>query len=435
MFKNRMARKLFLYFAETLVLFSVLLGIVFLFLFKDYIIKINKSNMLKKATSISETVNDYLTEENGLMGFGSFLRSIEYTVDGDVWVIGKNRSILTSRQHGKGYGRTYAYQDLPVNAEKIVKQVFGDNTVFSEEFSDVLKQTTLTLGVPIKNISGEVIGAVLLHSPVENTNIAVYQGILLLVISITFALVLSFILSIWMSKRFTDPIVLKEAEDALRLEKVRRDLVANVSHELKTPITVIRGSAEALRDGVVESKNKQQEYYNQIIKESKYLQSMVADLLDLSKLQNTDFPIEKKDLLILETIEDAVRSLRGVAKAKGIEICLNLQEKEKIIMGDYERIRQMIIILLDNAIKFSGDAKKVEISLENNILKIKDYGIGIPPNELPYIFDRFHKSRNEQNKEGTGLGLSIAKQIAERHNMGLCVKSEIGKGTVFSISL
>lgn len=436
MFKNRIAKKLFLYFASALLLFSLVVGCVFIFLFRDNTMRVNKEHMLETATSISEAMSSYFSGEHGMMGYGAYLRSLEYIAGGNVWIIDEDLNILTSGaingMHGKG--RNVTYNDLPPNAENIVKRVMLNESVFSEEFSDLLSQTTLTLGVPIKNTTGEVFGAVLLHSAVNDINRGIYQGILLLGISLIIAFALSFVLSLWLSKRFTDPIVLKEAEDALKLEKIRQDFVANVSHELKTPITVIRGSVEALKDGVITEKEKVQEYYSQILSESKYLQSMVLDLLDLSKLQNADFPMEKSEINFAYVLKDAVRSIGGIAEAKGIKINLNIKNDDLTIMGDYSRLRQMLLIILDNAVKFSSVGEKVDVSCESGVIAIKDYGVGIAPDDLPFVFDRFRKSRNEKNKDGTGLGLAIAKQICDRHNITLTVKSEIGAGTEFFIN-
>ncbi|NLT15717.1 MAG: hypothetical protein GXY05_15430 [Clostridiales bacterium] len=332
-----------------------------------------------------------------------------------------------------GAKQAYAYPELPANAESVIQQVFRDNAIYSEEFSVLLSESALTLGVPIKSSLGDIIGVVLYHSPIEGINASISQGVILLVISLTGALVVSFVLSVWLSKRFTSPIILKEAEDAIRLDKIRRDFVANVTHELKTPITVIRGSAEALKDGIIKDTDKIEEYYNQIICESKYLQSMVGDLLDLSKLQNADFPIEKETIDISDVLEDAVRSVRGLADAKRIEFETKLLRKGIYYVGDYGRLRQMLIILLDNAVKFSEPGKTIEIYCDERFIKIRDHGTGIPEADIPYIFDRFHKSRDETNREGTGLGLAIAKQIAERHNISLGVTSRVGEGTEITV--
>jgi signal transduction histidine kinase len=161
---------------------------------------------------------------------------------------------------------------------------------------------------------------------------------------------------------------------------------------------------------------------------------LVGDLLDLSKLQNSDFPIEKEPIDLYDVLEDAVRSVRGLADAKDIQLKTEFLQKGVNFIGDYARLRQMLIILFDNAIKFSAPGKTIEIYCGDSFIRIRDHGAGIPEAEIPYIFDRFHKSRDEMNKEGTGLGLAIAKQIADRHGISLGVTSKVGVGTEFTVS-
>ena len=215
---------------------------------------------------------------------------------------------------------------------------------------------------------------------------------------------------------------------------MRRDFVANISHELRTPITVIRGSLEALIDKVVTDPSKIEEYNTQMLKESKYLERLVGDLLDLSKLQSTDFAMEKAQLSISDIIEDVTRSANHLAEKKAVKIEITKDEGNYKVTGDYGRIRQMIMIILDNAIKFSPNNQTVNIALENGKLSIKDRGIGIPQDDLPYIFERFYRARSEKSKTGTGLGLAIAKQIAERQGIELTAQSIQGQGATFIFS-
>ena len=215
------------------------------------------------------------------------------------------------------------------------------------------------------------------------------------------------------------------------LMKLRRDFVANISHELRTPVTVIRGSLEALRDEVVVDPEQVKNYYGQMLSESIFLQRLVDDLLDLSRLQNTGFKMEMHELSLCDVLNDVVRSARNIALEKHIEIQYEQDSSPCVVAGDYGRIRQMLMIILDNAIKFSSEDSIVSISLKNKEVSIRDYGVGIPPEDLAYIFERFYKTKSEQNKNGTGLGLSIAKQIAERHNIKVSVNSNQLEGTEF----
>jgi signal transduction histidine kinase len=224
-------------------------------------------------------------------------------------------------------------------------------------------------------------------------------------------------------------------EESQKLEKLRREFIANISHELRTPVTVIRGSLEALRDGVITEPEEVQEYHEQMLSESVFLQRLINDLLDLSRLQNMDFPIEKEPLNLCDVVQDAVRSSRRLGLEKDIDIDLSSDTDLYVLNGDYGRLRQMLLVFLHNSIKFSDEGGKVEVALEKDKLFIKDYGCGIKADDIPHAFDRFYKARNEKNKSGSGLGLAIAKQIALRHNMSLELESEQGVYTKITVNL
>ncbi|HPY37806.1 MAG TPA: ATP-binding protein, partial [Clostridia bacterium] len=236
----------------------------------------------------------------------------------------------------------------------------------------------------------------------------------------------------------TEKLDIASKENA-KLEKLRRDFVANISHELRTPVTVIRGSLEALFDDIVSEPGMVKEYYRQMLLETVYLERLVSDLLDLARLQNLDFTIEMSKVSLKDLAEDAVRSIKRTAEAKGVKIRLTCIGEEFIIFGDYGRLRQMLLILLDNAVKFSPSNAAVDVELAETpgiiTLSIRDQGPGIAAEDLPHIFERFYKQRSESNKTGTGLGLAIAKQIALRHNSVIEAKNSKNTGAEFILTL
>ena len=221
------------------------------------------------------------------------------------------------------------------------------------------------------------------------------------------------------------------SRESAQLDQMRKDFIANISHELRTPVTVIRGSLDALCDKMVTEPAKVEEYYHQMLAESVYLQRLINDLLDLSRLQNTDFKLEMQELSVGEVLRDAVRAVGQLANKKSIEIVETPDSSLCTVQGDYGRLRQMLVIILDNAIKFTPENGKVVVTLKDRYISIKDNGPGIAQEDLPYIFDRFYKVKSVENKNGTGLGLSIAKQIAERHNIEVSVISIKDSGTEF----
>ncbi|MCL2605401.1 MAG: HAMP domain-containing histidine kinase [Defluviitaleaceae bacterium] len=240
---------------------------------------------------------------------------------------------------------------------------------------------------------------------------------------------------------------LGEASDAKEAtEKRRRDFMANISHELRTPITVIRGSLEALNDGVVTDPALVDEYHRQMHAESLYLERLVTDLFDLARLQSTEFTIEMEDVDLRGVVRDAVRTMMPIAQRKGVQLpcpdanaslytAQSLSDSASYIppiTGDYGRLKQLFVALLDNAVKFTPEGKKAAINIDENEgrirVTIQDEGSGISAEDLPYIFERFYRNQQD-NRTGTGLGLPIAKQIADRHGAEVIVTSERGKGT------
>lgn len=217
------------------------------------------------------------------------------------------------------------------------------------------------------------------------------------------------------------------------MEKLRQDFIVNISHELRTPVTVIRGSLEALRDGVIPDETVP-EYYNTLFNESVHLQRLVNDLLELSRLQNIDFDIRKEPLNLADVLEEVRRSMENVAKKKNIKIRLNLDIPGYAMDGDYVRLRQMLINLMDNAIKFSPEDSEILLRLwkEDDFIKmsVKDFGQGMNEEQINHIFDRFYK-QDLNNPNGVGLGLSIVHEIARRHDFQLTVKAKEKKGSEF----
>ncbi|OQA70285.1 MAG: Alkaline phosphatase synthesis sensor protein PhoR [Firmicutes bacterium ADurb.Bin262] len=164
--------------------------------------------------------------------------------------------------------------------------------------------------------------------------------------------------------------------------------------------------------------------------ESILLQRLVDDLLDLSRLQNADFKIEKTQVPLNDALDDAVRTAGHIAEGKGVRI-VGEKKEPLTVSGDYGRLRQMFLVVLDNAVKFTPPGGEVRVALEGRTVTVRDSGPGIAPEDAPYIFDRFYKAQSAGNAGGTGLGLAIAKQIAERHGVKLSAENAPEGGAVF----
>ncbi len=215
-----------------------------------------------------------------------------------------------------------------------------------------------------------------------------------------------------------------------------REFVSAVAHELRTPVAVIRGSLEALCDGIICEREQVKEYHRQMLNESIYLQRLVTDLLEFSRLQSQSFSIVREPVNVSDVVSDVCRGVRRIADEKGVTLERTENSPVYIVKGDYARLRQMLIVILDNAVKFTDKGGRVTVSerVEDGklYLTVTDTGIGISEEELPLIFVKFHRTITGQNRNGTGLGLAIAKEIAERHGATVTVESTLGKGTSFT---
>lgn len=236
-------------------------------------------------------------------------------------------------------------------------------------------------------------------------------------------------------------LVFHDITDIKKLEQVRKDFVANVSHELKTPITSIKGFSETLLDGAMEDKESLEAFLKIILQESDRLQSLIHDLLDLSKIEQQSFHLSIKQYNILETLEEVLAILKQKAVEREITIMFDKENDPILIEADADRLKQIFLNLINNALTYTPSGGSVSITLSESstkvFIKIEDTGIGIDKEEIPRIFERFYRvdKARSRNSGGTGLGLAIVKHLIEAHKGEITVESKIGKGTAFFIEL
>lgn len=227
-----------------------------------------------------------------------------------------------------------------------------------------------------------------------------------------------------------------------RSENLRREFIANVSHELKTPMTTITGFADGILDGTIPPE-KQEEYIRVISSESKRLARLVKSMLEMSQLQAMDASVlRKKSFDIAEVIRLTLLSLETKINDKTLDVDLQLPEEAMITRGDKDSITQVVYNLIDNAIKFADKGSVLQLSLWKQggkaYVAVENTGTTIKEEELPLIFDRFHKSDKSRSmdREGVGLGLYIVKTILDNHNEDIYVTSQDGVTRfVFTLSL
>lgn len=232
-------------------------------------------------------------------------------------------------------------------------------------------------------------------------------------------------------------ILIQDISEKEKLEQMRKDFISNVSHEFRTPLSIIKGNLESILDGMTK-KEDIPNTCDTLINETNRLERMVKDLLNLSRLEAGKLEVNFQELDVNSIIKDTLRGLRPLINNKEIKVELFMEELPELL-SDYDKLKQLLLIFLDNAIKFSNNKGLLQISTHNdkeNInITIKDQGVGIPKGEIEYLGERFYKADKARNSGGTGLGLSIAKRLIKILNGSFSIESEEGKGTTIIISI
>lgn len=230
-------------------------------------------------------------------------------------------------------------------------------------------------------------------------------------------------------------ITVQDITDIKRLENMRSEFVANVSHELKTPLTSIKGFSETLR--YVDDSETKNKFLDIIDKESERLTNLINDILILSNIENIH-KMESEYFNPGDVIENVLDMVKSQAYKKSIIIkyndCFNSE-----ILGSKDKFHQLAVNLIENAIKYSNEngVVKIDLTLEEQyfVFKVKDNGIGIPKNDIPRIFERFYRVDKSRSTRGTGLGLAIVKHIVKLFNGEISVKSKVGRGSTFTVKI
>lgn len=371
------------------------------------------------------------------------------------------------------YGNTYYYNNKIsscllghnkiIDKELIKFKQSGEETSFEKILNPINNSISLLYGIKKGN------GYIFLFTSLEDigttTSLIKNQLIYVTLLAILFSIVIAMFLSRRIAKPISDMTKnakiladgnydvkftttgIKEIDELAntlnyleqevsKTDEYRRDLMANVSHDLKTPLTMIKAYAEMIRDITLDNKEKTKENLNVIIDETNRLNILVNDILELSKLQNNQETLNIEKFDIVELIRDILKRYQIIKETENYNLILE-SPQSIIVKADKKRISQVIYNLINNAINYTGDDLKVTIRITENQkdckIEIIDTGKGIDEKDLPNIWNRYYKKEknHKRNVVGTGLGLSIVKNILEQHNFKYGVNSIKNKGTTF----
>ena len=473
------ATRLTMLMALMLSAFTMMLTLLFNAMMTRQMISHYSQSMQRDAHAIAQNLSelvapsDYaaLDETRFIVGedtLGPYLSMVELLTNCNVYLVDTNHYVTS---YFSGVVQTLPNPLLPAYLEQTIALGFMGKTPAIQAY--VEDQMHLTAAMPVMNEHSQVLCVVVLESTLRELGYAQVPSSTILIISIVVSFGLAILLSLVFSGLFNRPIsqveqaahrladgkyetrMLMERSDEIgslagsmdvlaeRLEEARaqeerrheqqKQLFANISHELRTPVTVIRGSLEALRDGVVTGQQEREAYYEQMIRESRWLQRLIRDLLELSRLQNSEFTLENSTFDLCDLLGDVAMSARALSENKGVIFTCEEPKASYRFEGDYTRLRQMLLAVADNAVKFTPAGKNVQIRLDDQqpVIVISDEGEGIEKEELKHIFERFRATR-QPGRDSTGLGLAIVREIARRHNVDIHVESRVGEGTVFT---
>ena len=238
-------------------------------------------------------------------------------------------------------------------------------------------------------------------------------------------------------------LVLHDTTELRRLERLRQEFVANVSHELKTPLSVIKVCVETLLDSAMDDPQHRRQFLEQLNGQSNRLHALILDLLSLARIESGEELFDFQPVAVPDVVEACVERHRPRADAKGqvFDIVPPAGEEALVVWADEEALEQILDNLLDNAVKYTPEGGRVSVCWRREgqqvCLEVADTGIGIPPSDLPRIFERFYRVDKARSREmgGTGLGLSIVKHLAQAMRGSVRAASRPGQGTTFTVCL
>jgi len=411
-----------------------------------------------------EYVLDYYNSEIGLSEMLRQMRHIDSIIDARIWLVNSKRVVVADTRQADTIGRIF----LDDVDKDFLNYTFKENV----SYSGIFKEPVLSVTEPVM-YDFAVRGYVCLHVPmtvveeqtvsymnVINLGLLSVSGILLGIFAVIYIITVYPITRIrraaleYAKGNYSYSFVqrshdeYRDLTDALQymvgeirnVDDYQKKFIANISHDFRSPLTSIKGYAEAIKDGTIpyEAQNR---YLDIILFETDRLTKLTTNLLELNRMDSKGLMLDITSFDINAVIKKTAATFEGICTQKRIRLNLEFMSKETYVEADMGRIQQVLYNLTDNAIKFSESDSQVIIETEEKgskvLIRVKDFGAGIPKESIKKIWDRFYKSdySRGKDKKGTGLGLSIVKEIITAHDENINVISTEGVGTEFTFML
>ncbi len=469
MFRSLFGRLMVTYFIIILVTLLAL-GILLSTFFQEYIFSNRAEELIREGEALVPYVELYAIGLIDARTLQNYFEVIDRFLNTTIWITDELGYIW--RTYSADEDAAERWNDQRLTVEEFVQVLKGNTITRVGRFNEQFAVPVLTVGVPLR-INNKIRGAIFLHSPVHELTSTLYDIYRNIWMAAFISSVLSIVLLYLISRRISKPLVqinqisrefasgnfrqrvkavsrddlgqlgvnFNAMADALEnLENMRKSFVANVSHELRSPLTSMRGYIQGVLDRTIpiEEHNK---YLHIALDETERLNRLINELLDLAQIESGQFSMHVGIMDVNELIRRTLISYEDRIEQKNMDVKVDFETEFCFVEADPDRIKQVIINLLDNAIKFNRPEGLLFLKTwqhkDSVYIKILDQGPGMPKEEVVHIWEPFYqvdKSRS-QRLGGTGLGLSIVKKIIEEHGQTIWVNSQPGKGTAFIFSL
>jgi signal transduction histidine kinase len=437
--------------------------IVLMWLFQ--IVFLQKFYITMKTKDVTNATNQIITAYNSEDAY-DLLDSIAKENELSIRIVSRYgmRDLYSNNDYMNGFSLIHGFSDISDYVMKI-----QENGGYLCETIQSTKDNTQTLlvGQTLYDDTGEISGYLLVNAIIEpvGSTVDILQKQLVIISIILLAI--GFVLSYFISKAIAKPIdtITKSAnrlakgeydikfeggsylecnelaetltyasKQISKVDQQQRDLIANVSHDLRTPLTMIKAYAEMVRDLSGNNPVKREEHVNVIIEETDRLSLLVNDMLDLSKLENGGSSLNPVKFDIMTRLNEIIERYKGVSEKMGYHITFT-PDTEAFVECDIVKIEQVIYNLINNAVNYTGDDKNVYVKQINEKdwvkITVTDTGQGISEEDLKLIFNKYYRAKMRREKIGTGLGLSIVKAVLNKHKFPYGVQSKLGEGTTF----
>ncbi|HEY9061710.1 MAG TPA: ATP-binding protein [Pseudobacteroides sp.] len=458
--------KLLTNFILTIVICLAIAGISLSFVIRNYISEQKENELVLKAQVIAQSTKHFFVKNENPHDYINTINHLDSNLGTEVWAVDENGIVIAAAaEHLNCEGSKLSSAEL--------KEMQSGRLTVSNGYSEYFKDPVIRVTTPIID-KNKVIGAVIVYSPVKGIDEATRRLVFMMIFAAIISLSIALIFCIYTSKKIAKPVQ-KMAEASMEVadgnkfthvpistefkefnqlagsfnhmlerieqnEKRMKDFVGNVSHELKSPLTSIKGFIEALIDGKGKTAERTQKFLSIMDKEANRLIKLIDDLLILCKADSI-VKVEPQKINIIKLIQEVITNFEVNAHQKLVSFKLDCASKLLYAKVEPHSLKQIMINLLDNAIKYSPENSQILVTVSPNSneveISITDRGPGIPEEDIPNIWDRFYRVDKARSREtgGTGLGLAIVKELIDKNGGEISVKSNIGKGTTFKFKL